>query len=270
MSFEYRDQELEKLRGPSTKDDARRGYMQSPPIIRAAYEPPADIPLRGWLALTVAFKLQAPWFSKDDRPFHLLDNPVRRDRAFGAPFIPASSWKGLLRWAMRMQTGLLEHLEANDNELCGWKDSAEVIHLFGNERDEEANFQRGALAFRPTWFDKVCFEVINPHDRATKAGKLPIFYEVVPPGAEGELRLLYAPAPGAATKDAVNRQKPMLLLLDAVEALLTRYGFSAKRTSGWGVANIEKASLKSQDHGCERKSIELLRRDAAELLGGAS
>ena len=71
-----------------------------------------------------------------------------------------------------MKKGLLAHLEENDNALMDWKDSTELRHLFGNERneDERKRFQRGALAFRPTWFDKVGFEVINPHDRAKKAG----------------------------------------------------------------------------------------------------
>src|SRR5690606_19923276 len=138
--------------------------------------------LRNWLALSVTFKLQAPWFSKDDVPLRVLHNPVHRDRVFGRPFMPASSWKGLLRWAMRMklEPSLLAHLEKNDNTLNDWTDSAEVVHLFGNERDKVDDFRRGALAFRPTWFDKVGFEVINPHNRAKKAGTKPILYEVVP------------------------------------------------------------------------------------------
>lgn len=267
MSFEYIDPLLEKLR--ANTEDARREYQSHPPKGHATYEPSSPTLLRGWLALTVTFQLQAPWFSKDDLPFHVLDNPVHRDHVFGVPFMPASSWKGLLRWAARMKTGLLAHLEANENMLNGWKDSTELLHLFGNERDEGKHFQRGALAFRPTWFvfDKIGFEIINPHDRAKKAGTKPIIYEVVPPGAIGMLNVLYAPTPGAVPGEV--RQKAVPLLLDAVEALLTEYGFSAKRTSGWGVATVTRASLRWRD-GSRDGTLENLRDEVKRLLGGAA
>lgn len=264
MTFEHIDPLLKRLK--DDKDGARRDYQSNPPEEHAAYEPSSPALLRDWLALSVSFQLQAPWFSKDDLPFHVLDNPVHRDHVFGAPFMPASSWKGLLRWAARMQTGLLAHLAANNNTLTGWKDCDEVVHLFGNERDEAEHFQRGALAFHPTWFDKVGFEVINPHDRAKKAGTKPILYEVVPPGATGTLSLLYAPAPGTT---GVNRQPALLLLLDAVESLITEYGFSAKRTSGWGVSTITKARLRWRDDSREGTFADV-REAAAKLPGGAA
>lgn len=56
------------------------------------------------------------------------------------------------------------------------------MHLFGNEKGEGEEFSRGALVFYPTWFDKIGFEVINPHNRARRAGTQPIYYEVVTPG----------------------------------------------------------------------------------------
>jgi CRISPR-associated protein Cmr2 len=266
MSFEHIDPLMEKLR--TNTEDARRDYQSNPPKGHAAYEPPSPTLLRDWLALAVTFQLQSPWFSKDDLPFHLLDNPVHRDHVFGAPFMPASSWKGLLRWATRMKTGLLAHLEANNNTLTGWKDSTELVHLFGNERDEVEHFQRGALAFRPTWFDKGAFEVINPHDRAKKAGTKPILYEVVPPGATGTLNVLYAPTPGVSTP-VVHRQKAVLLLLDAVESLITEYGFSAKRTSGWGVATVTKANLRWRD-GSRDGKLSDVRDEVKKVLGGAA
>lgn len=264
MTFEYTDPLLAKL--DDDKDGARRDYQSGPPTGHAAYEPPSPTLLRDWLSLSVTFQLEAPWFSKDDLPFHVLDNPVHRDHVFGAPFMPASAWKGLLRWAARMKTGLLAHLEANKNTLNGRKDSTELLHLFGNERDEAEHFQRGALAFRPTWFEKVGFEVINPHDRTKKAGTKPILYEVVPPGATGTLNVLYAPTPGVAP--AVDRQKAVLLLLDAVESLITEYGFSAKRTSGWGVATITKAALRWRN-GSRDGKLSVLRDEAKKHVGGA-
>jgi len=281
MTFEYVDPLLSELRDLDEGQKRARGeYQKNPPIGRAPYEAVSPRLLRDWLDISVTFQLQTPWFSKDDVPFHVLDNPVRRERVFGAPFMPASSWKGLLRWAARMKTGLLEHLEQNENNLSDLKDSKEVLHLFGNqrhfhnerdsgnEREEAERFQRGALAFRPTWFDKVGFEVINPHDRAKKAGTQPILYEVVPPGATGTLNVLYAPVPGVS-EPAVDRQKAILLLLDAVESLITEYGFSAKRTSGWGVATIMKAHLRWRK-GSRDGKLSDLRDQVTKLLGGAA
>jgi CRISPR-associated protein Cmr2 len=187
-----------------------------------------------WFSLSVEFELLTPWYSKDDRPFHVLDNPLRKDRVFGVPFMSAASWKGLLRWACRMEAGLLSHLEDHGNTFDKWRDPEWILHLFGNEKGGEEDFNRGALAFRPTWFEKVGFEVINPHDRSRRAGTVPIVYEVVPPGTGSVLRLLYAPRLDESTPPETFER-----LFGAIDKLLTVYGFSAKRTAGWGLAKIK-------------------------------
>jgi len=189
-----------------------------------------------WLGIEVGFELLTPWYSKDDRVFHVMDNPVRKDRVFGVPFLTASSWKGLLRWACRMQAGLQEHLQENDGKIEGWRDPDWILHLFGNEKGEEEDFSQGALVFYPTWFDKIGFEVINPHSRERRAGTQPIYYEVVPIGTNGTLSLLYAPWPGMKPEAKAGEIMPKLL--EAIEALLATYGISAKRTAGWGTAKI--------------------------------
>ncbi len=194
-----------------------------------------------WAYLEVGFTLLSPWYSKDDRPFHVLDNPVRKDRVFGVPFMAAASWKGLLRWACRMEAGLLGHLNELGGRMGGWDEPDWIVHLFGNERAEGEEFSRGALQFFPTWFDRIGFEVINPHSREKKAGTQPIVYEVVPAGTTGRLRLLYAPAPGRETPPAT-----LANLTRAIEKLLTVYGFSAKRTAGWGLAEIQSWSVSGE------------------------
>jgi CRISPR-associated protein Cmr2 len=189
-----------------------------------------------WLGIEVRFELLTPWYSKDDRVFHVMDNPVRKDRVFGVPHMAASSWKGLLRWACRMQAGLQKHLRENDGKIEGWRDPDWILHLFGNEKGEEEDLHRGALVFYPTWFDRIGFEVINPHSREWRAGTKPIYYEVVPIGSNGILSLLYAPWPGM--KLEANPGEVIPKLLEAIETLLTTYGISAKRTTGWGTAKI--------------------------------
>ncbi len=242
-------------RGGNEKNDARRCYMKRAQKVtlhlpgELELDPWPPERLHGdWLALEVTFQLLSPWYSKDDRPFHVLDNPVRKDRVFGVPFMAAASWKGMLRWACRMQAGLREHFEQG-KRFNDWSDPAWILHLFGNEKGETEHFQQGALVFYPTWFDKIGFEVINPHDRARRAGTRPIYYEVVPGrrpkqdnpndyevGGEGKLRLLYAPWPGM--KGMIAPEEWLPSLLQAIENLLTQYGISAKRTVGWGTAEI--------------------------------
>ena len=202
------------------------------PCVRPVF---ASLPSSAWLGLQVDFELLTPWYSKDDRFFHLMDNPARKDRVFGVPFMSAASWKGLFRWACRMQAGLREHLEAG-KKFEDWNDPDWILHLFGNEKGEEQDFQQGALVFYPTWFDRIGFEVINPHSRERRAGTQPIYYEVVPPGAKGTLYLLYAPWPGM--KPPADPTEFLSKLLEAIETLLTTYGISAKRTVGWGTAKI--------------------------------
>lgn len=234
-------------RGNDQRNDARRQYLQRassgtlelPSWLQL--DPPFDtLPDSSWLALEVTFTLQTPWYSKDDRSFHVLDNPLRKDRVFGVPYLAAASWKGLLRWACRMQAGLLGYLEQHGGKLDGWQDPAWIVHLFGNEKGEAEDFQRGALAFYPTWFSRIGIEVINPHSRRTRAGTQPIAYEVVPADTEGTLRLLYAPLPGAAARDKVKPREAVDRLLEAIQALLTTYGISAKRTAGWGTATVSR------------------------------
>jgi len=255
------------------KNAARRCYMRRaqaerlPLPSKLDLDPwPPQLLHADWLALAVDFELLTPWYSKDDRPFHVLDNPVRKDRVFGVPFMAAASWKGMLRWACRMQAGLQQRLEEG-KRFDDWTDRDWILHLFGNEKGEEKDFHQGALVFYPTWFDKIGFEVINPHDRSRRAGTQPIYYEVVPgkrPGQEGgkgTLRLLYAPWPGMKTSPASDEWLPKLL--QSIEDLLTGYGISAKRTAGWGTAKIEKWRAWRRDTPADRR-IEADSRD--ELL----
>jgi CRISPR-associated protein Cmr2 len=293
MSFEYVNPLLEMIR--SNKEAARSTYRENAhqewptadlgrgrQAVDSSRPPPQESApnlLRGWLALSVTFQLQTPWFAKDDLPFHVLDNPLRRDRLTGAPTMSAASWKGLLRWSCRMRMGLLAHLEAHSNELTHWKDAWEISHLFGAEQTDEASAEdssveaplsRGTLAFRPTPFDKVGFEMINPHDRAKKAGKNPILYEVVPAGAIGTLKLLYAPPPGRAIPPGFEVIQALQLLISAVDDLLTKYGFSAKRTSGWGLATVQEANIQAAGQQLRKGSLATIRQAIPSMLGDKS
>ena len=242
------------------KKKARSRYMQHagknfnlPDLISQTKPDFSILPSATWLAFQVDFELLTPWYSKDDRVFHVMDNPVRKDRVFGVPFMAASSWKGMLRWAFRMHTKLIGPEKESDEEKRKQAQAWE-LHLFGNEKGEEDHekLHQGALVFYPTWFDKIGFEVINPHSRERRAGIQPIYYEVVPPGGKGTLSLLYAPWPGM--KPEATPQDVIPKLLEAVEDLLTNYGISAKRTVGWGTAKIEKWRTFHKTNGSSEKA----------------
>lgn len=81
--------------------------------------------------------------------------------------------------------------------------------------------------------------MINPHDRARRAGTHPIYYEVVPAKTTGRLQLLYAPLPGESERDQTTPDAFISDFIDSIRALLENYGISAKRTAGWGTARID-------------------------------
>ncbi len=245
--------------------------------------------------LRFSFKLRKPYISKDDGDFHLLDNPIRKDKVFKTPMVAATSWKGALRSAMmRLLVKELHAGRIQDSEFIEYR--LQLYRLFGNEKDGTAEFlnrafvrkkipplaknadaeekkkwrQRfeealkeadetfeqylrekkyrvgeiegfqGRFRFFPTFFDKVKLEVINPHDRKTGVGaRGPILMECVPPGTEGELFLLYVPL-GVAEQDEASLRAEvaadLAAVAEGVRAMLTKYGFGAKTSSGFGVA----------------------------------
>jgi CRISPR-associated protein Cmr2 len=50
-------------------------------------------------AVQMRFKMATPFISTDDDAFYIHDNPVRKEKVFRIPCIPASGWKGCLRSA---------------------------------------------------------------------------------------------------------------------------------------------------------------------------
>jgi CRISPR-associated protein Cmr2 len=236
----------------------------------------ASLPLGSWV-LQFEFILAKPWLSKDDDPFYVADrvNPVRKDKVFKIPVIAASSWKGLLRWAV-MHVHLVEKRDELTVEEFAERRLAHTL-LFGDEKGEEpggpkdfAKFldelepdakspyrqkvrQRfnltdnedlphhsGRLMCYPTFFDLIDLEVINPHSRKTKAGTNPMYLECVPAGAKGTFSLLYVPFDLIGQPaDEVKRQarSDLETACAAITGLMLTYGFSAKRTSGFGEAH---------------------------------
>jgi len=185
-------------------------------------------------AIQFKFKLAKPYISKDDREFYILDNPVKKEWVFKMPMVSPTIWKGNLRWTVRKIKGLTdEPFVSDDNQL---------VRLFGNEREKES-YQQGCLIFYPTFFYNIGVEVINPHDRKTKAGIKPIFIEAVPENTEGIFTLVYVPQfEKDLSKVRTNVKEDLDIIIKAVKAMMFEYGFSAKKSSGYGIIKDELSS----------------------------
>lgn len=196
---------------------------------------PATLPILDSLPtytflLHFTFTLAKPYLSRDDTDFHIIDNPVVRDKVFRWPMVRPSGWKGALCHAL-WQSG---HDKADDPQ---------TQRIFGDIRDDERG-QSGRLYFYPTFFTQTGLEIINPHDRTRRVGTNPILLESVPAGATGTFTLLYAPFDRIGEDEPETRRQvadDLKLLAEGVQALFTLYGFGAKTSSGFGLASEQFA-----------------------------
>lgn len=196
--------------------------------------------------IKISFTLKKPYTSKDEEEFNVIDNdrifenPIVRDKFTGLPMVKPTTWKGHLRFAA-------ENVELFENK-------KEIIkRLFGSEPEEKDNLLKGRLYFYPTFFkDGVKKDVITPLKRETRTpAKGPIPLEIVKEGTNGEFYLLYFPYPKGDNYRELQVDEDLEFLSKSLELMFYTYGFSAKKTSGFGVIekNLEKGefSIKMND-----------------------
>ena len=85
-------------------------------------------------------------------------------------------------------------------------------------------------------------EVINPHDRRTKAGTMPIYMESVPEGTKGTFSLLYVPFDLLGRAEEQVRAEvgaDIEVVSGALRKMMLTYGFSAKKSCGFGLARSD-------------------------------
>ncbi|OGF68319.1 MAG: CRISPR-associated protein [Candidatus Fischerbacteria bacterium RBG_13_37_8] len=224
------------------------------------------LPKGSWV-IEFPITLAKPFISRDDVPLYIIENQVRKEKVFGVPFISAMAWKGNLRWAMmkaslepkvndpnkfneiRFQHTLLFGTEKASGEDKGWTCYLDGLCYRAKEEyrnklkekfgKEDVPNLAGMLHFYATFWDRIDMEVINPHDRKTKTGKNPIYFEVVPAGAKGFFRLVYAPFYHFElhTDEELKEEiaKDLLNVIAGLKEIMITYGFSAKKSSGYGV-----------------------------------
>jgi len=136
--------------------------------------------------------------------------------------------------------GLAKYLDEVGGEETSKVFRRKVRDYFGIEEDKPIPHFRGRLHFFPTFFDKIGLEVINPHDRKTGVGaRGPILMECVPAGTQGMFTLFYVPfGPYVADmqKTRAETADALQAVAEGVQVMLTKYGFGAKTSSGFGTA----------------------------------
>lgn len=220
----------------------------------------------------IDFKLKRSYISKDDEEFYIIDNPVCKDKVFKAPLVRPSSWKGALRFSAMKNV-----LEKEDQEKVNAR--IRLFKLFGNEKKNMKDFLgeqfgdelkkeyemklkkvygeeklnlKARLVFYPTFFDQIGLDVITPHDRKTKTPvKGPIYFETVPPETTGTFYLLYFPFDLIDNKEKINveRNENLNFLIDSIIDMFTKYGFGAKTTSGYGIAEVTNIEINGKSYG---------------------
>lgn len=202
--------------------------------------PDIEFPSKYSVLIKIDFTLKKPYTSKDEGEFHILgdkinENPIVRDRFTGLPIVKPSTWKGHLRFA----ASKVENYP--DGEKLDIEEKKKIIkRLFGSEPGEKENQLRGRLHFFPTFFNKEKSdrEVITPLKRDTRTpARGPINLEVVKPNSKGEFYLLYIPYPRGEDFNEQDVDKDLDFLASALKLMFYTYGFSAKKTSGFGVIN---------------------------------
>ena len=95
---------------------------------------------------------------------------------------------------------------------------------------------KGRAIFYPTYFNRLSLEIINPHNRKTRAGTNPIHYEVVPKDTEGNLQIIYIPFDVVLSndEDVKNQVERDIEFLTKCIEKVAEIGVGAKEKLGWG------------------------------------
>lgn len=199
--------------------------------------------------LLLTFKLRTPLLTRDDDPFHLFDNPVRKDHLLGAPYLAAASVKGLAADAYQRafppsqpwpSLGADNHERAHAFRLA---DPA-ALRLFGLADDgadtgKDNQSRIGRLHCSPVWFERIEYLVMNPGKPEQAIGTQPIQFEAIARDQTATLELVYVNPYGTGRDDDERSVRTDLArLLAALGHWWPALGIGAKRLAGYGAIDI--------------------------------
>lgn len=244
MAENLRTKWLERNRKVDCLRELSKDWAQGSAYYQQVFEAPKiDVRILPAYSFVIqcTFVLAQPYISRDEQDFYIIDNPVRKDKVFGLPYVAPTSWKGSLRAALSRVKSIAENKTAREEILS---------RMFGNEKGEldQDKFHAGRLFFYPTFFTKKSLEIINPQDRKLRSGTNPITIESVPIGSEGIFTLLYVPFDQIeGYTESIRKQatNDLELVMKGLHAMFRVYGFGAKTHSGFGLVEeiVQKALI---------------------------
>lgn len=269
----YTAEDLTRLRGDFLKQHAleqanERGQGQHkvlparnlPPELmdtarRAPDQALAAFPVHS-ARLLLRFRLLTPLLTKDDDPFYLFDNPVRKDHILGLPYLSAAGLKGLAADAYQRAFCDPERWSALGDDDPARTHAFRIgdphaLRLFGLADDGVARddgtgrSQAGRLRVSPVWFQKVQLLVMNPNKAESATGSQPIQFEAIAPGQDGLLELVYFNPAGTADSDLATVRADLARLLGALAAWWPALGLGAKRLAGYGAIEPLQVELQA-------------------------
>ena len=257
QSIATKDKEkTDEIRDKWKKDNiSKKIDEQSNSLFELIQHPKIDISYLPEYSFILQFKftLKKPYISRDEQDFYIIDNPIRKDRVFGLPYVAPSSWKGSLKAALW--------------QLGHKADDEEMRRIFGNERSavEHERILAGRLHLFPTFFTEKNLEIINPHDRERRVGTVPILMESVPANTSGLFTILYVPFDLIGKEENLTKKQmveDIRLISNGLNAMFRDYGFGAKTSSGYGIAKLDvtdgSITLKACNIETSSKDIENL------------
>jgi hypothetical protein len=221
-------------------------------------------------AVTLRCRLLAPLLTRDDDPFYLFDNPVRKDHVYGVPFLAAASLKGLA--ADAFQRGFPHELPWQDlgkgdqvRTMRYRQDTVAAKRLFGIASDNPAQLasEAGRLHFSPLWFSHVQYLVMNPTSTdGSGIGTQPIQFEAVAPvtdkgkPVQAEINFFYFNPAGAKDSDEPTARADLACFVGALAAWWPALGLGAKRLAGYGAIAPLAASCRATGYPDMPQALE--------------
>ena len=231
-------------------------------------------------AVTLRFQLLTPLLTRDDDPFYLFDNPVRKDHIFGVPFLAAASLKGLA--ADAFQRGFPHESPWKDlgeddqtRTMRYRKDTSAAKRLFGIASDdpEQLASEAGRVHFSPAWFSHVQYLVMNPTKTdGSGIGTLPIQFEAVSPVTDKgkpvqvEISFFYFNPAGTKDSDEATARADLACLVGALAAWWPALGLGAKRLAGYGAITPLSANCRATGYPDMKQPIEFSGADSWRQL----
>ena len=221
--------------------------------------------------IKITFKLKKAYVSKDDETFYPC-NPIVKDKVFKIPMVRPSTWKGTLRYSAikvfeeefdentwKEKRLIMIRLFGNEKEVIEnylnsfissktnkkYEEIKEEFRNFLSDKgyiNNDIDSKMGRVILYPTFFNEISLDVITPLDRRTRTpvkNKAPIYFELVPKGTVGKFKLLYYPfdliSKGEFDKIEKESKEDLEFLTKALNKMFFEIGFSAKKSSGFGV-----------------------------------